>query len=167
MSQFHSSAHSRANQFTDQSGRSAGRSGRSRQKPPARKALWAGGSVVTLALLVIVPTRMNPQAVDPSSCQTVVRSGAEISRDQISRLLAVPEGSNKAAVRQVIEKPYCLLPDQPNSPQNSADSQKAAPKPSPASVAREAYPLAFDPTAWVVVNYEADSYVGYDFVFKP
>ncbi len=140
---------------------------RLRQKPPTRKALWASGSVATLALLVMVPTRMNSQAIDPSSCQTVVRSGSEISRDQISRLLAVPEGSTKAAVRQVVKEPYCLLPAPSNSPQNSVDSQKAAPKTSQASIEREAYPLAFDPTAWVVVNYETGSYVGYDFVFKP
>lgn len=119
---------------------------------------------------------MNSQVVDSSSCQTVVRSGAEISRGQISRLLAVPEGSTKEAVRQVIEEPYCLLPAQADSKQ-STNSQETVPhssqasdpqaSDSQASVEREAYPLAFDSTAWVVVNYEASSYVGYDFIFKP
>ncbi len=136
---------------------SARSSYRPRQNPPTRKALWAGGSVATLALLVMVPTRMDSQAVDFSSCQTVVRSGAEISRGQISRLLAVPEGSTKEAARQVVAEPYCLL--SATSALKASDSQ--------ASLEREAYPLAFDPTAWVVVNYESGSYVGYDFVFKP
>ncbi len=132
------------------------------------KVLWAGGSVATLALLAIVPARVGSQAIASSSCQEVIKSGAEISRGELSRLLSIPEGASQEAVRQVIDAPYCLLPvagSQPDAKQTDAKQtdgesvEKAA--------TREAYPLAFDPEAWVVVSYEADEYAGYDFVFKP
>ncbi len=120
-----------------------------------RKALWAGGSVATLALLAVVPNQGNSKAISQSSCQAIVQSGAEVSRGQISQLLAVPEGSTQAAVRQVVDNPYCTLP----SAVSGADGQLS-------TVTREAYPLAFDREAWLVVNYQSGEYVGYDFVFK-
>lgn len=129
-----------------------------------RKVLWAGGSVATLALLAIVPARVGSQAIAPSSCQQVIKSGAEISRGELSGLLSIPRGASQQAVRQVIDAPYCLLPvaqsSQPDSKQASGEAfaEKAA--------TREAYPLAFDPKAWVVINYSAGEYAGYDFVFK-
>ena len=130
-----------------------------------RKVLWAGGSVATLALLAIVPAQVGSQAIATSSCQEVIKSGAEISRDELSRLLSIPQGASREAVRQVIDAPYCLLPvaqsPHPNDKQanNGEEAAKAA--------TREAYPLAFDPQAWVVVDYDAGEYAGYDFVFKP
>ncbi len=120
------------------------------------KALWAGGSVATLALLAVVPNQ-GSKAISQSSCQAIVQSGAEISRGQISRLLAVPEGSAQAAVRQVVNEPYCVLPTSPTGD----DGQPTG------LMEREAYPLAFDREAWLVVNYQAGEYAGYDFVFKP
>lgn len=164
-------------------------------KKSPRKVLMAGGSVATLAVLVIVPTRVGSQAIALSSCQEVVQSGAEISRAQVASLLAVPEGSRREAVRQVIDVPYCLLPtpkentrgrvknsDQVNdqSSEQAGDQagaqagEKANAKesetvtdPAATMTAREAYPLAFDPEAWVVVRYTEGEYAGYDFVFKP
>ncbi len=121
------------------------------------KALWAGGSVATLALLAVVPPSETSKVMSQSSCQAIVQSSAEISRGQISRLLAVPVGSAQAAVRQVVNEPYCRLP--PGA--GETDGQHTGP------IAREAYPLAFDREAWLVVNYQAEAYVGYDFVFKP
>ena len=123
----------------------------------SQKALWAGGSVATLALLAVVPNQGTSKAVSQSSCQAIVQSGAEISRGQISRLLAVPEGSAQAAVRQVVNEPYCVLP----TSTTGDDGQPTG------LMEREAYPLAFDREAWLVVNYQAGEYAGYDFVFKP
>lgn len=120
-----------------------------------QKALWAGGSVATLALLAVVPNQGNSKAISQSSCQAIVQSGAEVSRGQISQLLAVPEGSTQAAVRQVVDNPYCTLPNAVSA----AGGQ-------PSTVTREAYPLAFDREAWLVVNYQSGEYAGYDFVFK-
>lgn len=127
-------------------------------KQTNRKALWASGSAVTLALLAIVPGPKTSQAIANSTCQQVIKSGAEISRSQLSSLLAVPKGASPEAVRQVINEPYCLLP---------ATNEGQAAKGAPQKVAtREAYPLAFDREAWVVVNYSSGTYVDYDFVFK-
>ncbi len=123
-----------------------------------RKALWASGSVVTLALLAIVPSKGTSQAIANSTCQQVIKSGAEISRGQLSSLLSIPEGASPEAVRQAIHEPYCLLPV-PDAKQNAKGVAENA-------TTREAYPLAFDPQAWVVVNYSSGAYVDYDFVFK-
>ncbi|MGI8933649.1 MAG: hypothetical protein ACR2FS_06205, partial [Phormidesmis sp.] len=122
----------------------------------SQKALWAGGSVATLALLAVVPNQ-GSKAISQANCQAIVQSGAEISRGQISRLLAVPEGSAQAAVRQVVNEPYCVLP----TGTTDGDGQPTG------LMEREAYPLAFDREAWLVVNYQAGEYAGYDFVFKP
>ncbi|MEL7350444.1 MAG: hypothetical protein AAF171_24315 [Cyanobacteria bacterium P01_A01_bin.116] len=151
------------------------------RRQSTRKLLMAGGSVATLAALAIVPPRVGSQAIALSSCQEVVRSGAEISRGQISSLLALPTGSRKEAVQQAINTPYCLLPavaDKNAADKNAADdssqknhsAQQSGDKKAAAVadvVEREAYPLAFDPEAWVVVSYVEEKYVGYDFVFKP
>lgn len=130
-------------------------------KAPTQKAIWAGGSVATLALLVILPGQVGSQSVPESDCLQVVRSGAELSRGQLSQLIALPAGSSQEAVRQVTDVPYCVLPS--GSPGEAGESSD----PIAEAGRREAYPLAFDPDTWVVLGYEADEYVGYDFVFKP
>ncbi|MBE9077249.1 hypothetical protein IQ241_08065 [Romeria aff. gracilis LEGE 07310] len=118
--------------------------------------------MAVLALLAFVPAQLKPQASrfnagytgagDTGLCQEVIQSGAELSRDQLSRLLAIPERSSKQAVRRIVLEPYCLL--QPISVREGAESE------------REAYPLAFDPSTWFVVLYEGDEYAGYDFNFR-
>jgi hypothetical protein len=153
-----------------------------------QKILWAGGGVATLALLAVVPTRVASQAIAQSSCQEIVQSGAEVSRDELARLLALPVGATHEAGRAAVNMPYCMLPEaeqkldstaaQPGetvqSPQSLNTMLKAQDKAAANSIkiTREAYPLAFDPSAWVVVNYAASpeaagEYLGYDFVFKP
>ena len=129
-----------------------------------RKVLWAGGSVATLALLAVLPARVGSQAIATSSCQEVIKSGAEVSRGELSRLLSIPQGASREAVRQAIDAPYCLLPVAGNGQQDGKQDSSAASAEKAAT--REAYPLAFDPEAWVVVNYDAGEYAGYDFVFK-
>lgn len=149
-----------------------------RHQKNSRKALVAGGSVATLALLAVVPARVGSQAIAFSNCQEVVKSGAEISRGQITSLLSIPEGSRREAVRQVVDEPYCLLPAM-TVDHKAVDDKDAENKASKTKeleetllegnllTEREAYPLAFDPKAWVVVRYLDDEYAGYDFVFKP
>jgi hypothetical protein len=123
-----------------------------------QKVFWAGSSVATLAVLAIVPGKGVSQSIANSTCQQVVKSGAEISRSQLSSLLSIPEGASEEAVRQAINEPYCLLPVPDAKHQQKAEPHKVT--------TREAYPLAFDPQAWVVVNYNSGTYVDYDFVFK-
>ncbi|WP_430686000.1 hypothetical protein [Leptolyngbya sp. AN02str] len=85
-------------------------------------------------------------------CQEVIQSQAVLSRDQLARLLAIPERDRKENVRAIMSEPYCQLP--------SVEVRQGV------VAEREAYPLAFDPQTWFVVLYEGEEYAGYSFVFK-
>lgn len=128
----------------------------------SQKRVWVGGvGAIALALLSFIPGQVGSKAVDPTTCQKKIRPTGAISRGQISALLALPTGASKEAVRRVVDEPYCLL-------SAIAKDPNAVGKGAIAGAEREAYPLAFDPEAWVVVTYEeGGKYVGYDFVFKP
>ncbi|MEO0541710.1 MAG: hypothetical protein AAFZ80_12730 [Cyanobacteria bacterium P01_A01_bin.105] len=82
-------------------------------------------------------------------CQEVTHSTAVLSREQLAKLLAVPERSEKKNVREIVATPYCTLPQ---------FEVRAG-----VSAMREAYPLAFDPDTWLVVLYEGEEYAGYGF----
>lgn len=148
--------------------------------PHRRKVLWAGGAIALLATATVLPTQVSSQAIAQSNCEQVIKSGAEISRGQISQLLAVPAGASKEAVRQVVSEPYCTLPaiaaegaqtaegkSRSRDLAESAPTEIATEKSAEVTLERDAYPLAFDPEAWVVLTYEGEAYAGYDFVFKP
>ncbi len=125
-----------------------------------QKALLAISAAVTLMVVIVLLDRVSSEAIAQSDCQQVIQSGAEMSRGEIAALIAIPAGSSKQAVRQVVSEPYCTLPTEPDS---SGASVEAA----PSTAKREAYPLAFDPEVWMVLSYESRKYAGYDFVFKP
>jgi len=116
------------------------------------KHLMAGGSVIlALALLFdqhSLPALIRGKGAD-AKCQEVVQSQAKLSRDQLAQLLTVPEGDKKQKVRGVLKEPYCKL----------ASLQVRA----GAAAQREAYPLDFDSQTWLIVLYEGDQYVGYEF----
>ena len=76
-------------------------------------------------------------------------STAQLSREQLLALLAVPERDTKARIREIVAEPYCQL---------SALNVRAGVK-----AEREAYPLAFDPNTTLVILYENDEYAGYRF----
>ena len=82
-------------------------------------------------------------------CQEVTQSTAVLSREQLAQLLAVPERSEKNSIREIVETPYCTLPQ--------VEVRAGV------SAVREAYPLAFDPDTWLVVLYEGEEYAGYGF----
>ncbi len=130
-----------------------------------RKALIASGAVATLVVAIILPDQVSSEAIAQTNCLEVVQSGAEMSRDEISSLITLPVGSPKQSVRQAMSEPYCTLPtestDENAAAQNATEAQTAS-----SNAEREAYPLAFDPEVWIVLNYEAEKYIGYDFVFK-
>lgn len=139
--------------------------------PHRKKLLWAGGAITLLAMTTLLPTQVSSQAVAEANCEQVITSGAEISRGQLSSLLDIPTDTDKATVRQALSEPYCMLPaiaPEGTSKQNE-NAQTESNDPAAVNIVteREAYPLAFDLEAWVVVNYQAGQYVGYDFVFKP
>ena len=143
--------------------------------PHRQKVLWAGGAITLLAMATILPTQVSSQSIPDASCEQVIKSGAEISRGQLSSLLSVPEGSTKEAVRQVTSEPYCTLPMVSIETASTAGSviapevktEASANADAADSLEREAYPLAFDSEAWLVLNYHGGEYQGYDFVFKP
>jgi hypothetical protein len=81
------------------------------------------------------------------ACQQVLQSQAKLSREQLARLLTVPEGDRKQKVREILRDPYCKL----------ADLQIRV----GAIAQREAYPLEFDPQTWLIILYEGDQYAGY------
>ena len=124
-------------------------------------ALVAIGAIA-LSLMAFIPAQVGSKSIDTASCKKKILPTEEISRGQMSALLALPVGSNQEAVRRVTGDPYCLLP--------AVDTETAAASSNKilAGAEREAYPLAFDPEAWVVVAYSASGeYIGYDFVFRP
>jgi hypothetical protein len=117
------------------------------------KYMLAGGTVVAALGLLVDPRSLLSKPTTPvEACQEVPKSGVVLSRDQLSQLLSIPEGSSKEQLRQVMPVPYCQL----------RDLQVRA-----GSVAqRDVYPLAFDPQTWLVVLYEGDRYAGYSFSFR-
>ena len=88
----------------------------------------------------------------PAACNTVVSSESQLSREQLAKLLTIPERDAKAQVRQVVSEPYCQLPTL--KVRSGVDAE------------REAYPLAFDPGTTLVILYENDEYAGYRFSFE-
>lgn len=83
------------------------------------------------------------------SCEDTITKTAQLSREQLLQLLAVPERDSKSKVRQILKEPYCQLSTL--QVRAGVDAQ------------REAYPLAFDPKTALVILYENDEYAGYRF----
>lgn len=116
--------------------------------------LLAGSSVLAgLVLVGDVSAVFQEKASATTECQEVVQQDVALSRDNLSKLLTVPERQDKAAVREIVSDPYCLMPDLEVRAGVTAQ--------------REAYPLAFDPDTWLVVLYEGEEYAGYAFSFQP
>ena len=88
------------------------------------------------------------QATTAQACKSMLNADQRLSRDQLSQFLSLPKESAQTTIHQTIAPPYCTL--------SKAHQAKQS----------EAYPLAFDPDTWFVVNYEQGSYKGYDFVFR-
>ncbi|MEL6777605.1 MAG: hypothetical protein AAFO06_10140 [Cyanobacteria bacterium J06597_16] len=82
-------------------------------------------------------------------CSTDITETARLSREQLLKLLSIPERDNKSRVRQVVQEPYCQL--------SSLEIRAGV------NAEREAYPLAFDPNTTLVILYENEEYAGYRF----
>ncbi|MFE4105359.1 hypothetical protein [Almyronema epifaneia] len=124
---------------------------RRRQRRPA-KAFIAGGSILALAALVVSPKSAQNQQTQAEVCTQVIQESARLSRDELTQLISIPQTSSRAAVEDLLQEPYCLLPT------------KAAEVSGP--LERQAYPLEFDIDTWLVVEYTDNQYVGYDFSFR-
>ena len=116
--------------------------------------LFAVGSAIALgsASLNIGHWFQASAASRKDLCQTVKQSSVVLSREQLAQLLTVAERANRKAVRDIVKAPYCTLP---------AMEVRAG-----IEAEREAYPLAFDPSTWLVVLYEGEEYAGYGFSFQ-
>ncbi|MCL6434864.1 MAG: hypothetical protein K6T90_11735 [Leptolyngbyaceae cyanobacterium HOT.MB2.61] len=126
---------------------------RRKSHPTGVKYVLAGGSVVAAFGMLVDPGGLMSHLTPAKDvCQEVVQSRRVLSREELSRLLTVPEGSDRERVRQIVKQPYCKL----QTPNSMADSPPQ----------REAYPLAFDPQTWLVVLYEGNQYTGYSFSFR-
>ncbi|CAA9368639.1 hypothetical protein AVDCRST_MAG94-3952 [uncultured Leptolyngbya sp.] len=116
------------------------------------KQLMAGG-VVLLSFGLLLDLHSLPSFLSKKTsgelCQEVVQSQTKLSRQQLARLLTVPEGDKKQKVQEILKDPYCKL----------VDLQVRV----GATAQREAYQLEFEPQTWLVVLYEGDQYAGYRF----
>lgn len=113
--------------------------------------LIAGTSCTLLGLSLGIGLRFQANAASARKdlCQGLISSQAVLSRQQLSQLLTVPERENRQAIEAIAAEPYCTL--DPIELRAGVDAERAA------------YPLAFDPNTWLVVLYEDEEYVGYDF----
>ncbi|MBE9155477.1 hypothetical protein IQ265_01270 [Nodosilinea sp. LEGE 06152] len=128
--------------------------GESTPRPQPRQVLVAGGSVLALAALLISPNINQEQAPEAEAftCIRQEQPKSLVSRDQVKKLLETDLQAPKATVQEFLNAPYCVL-----SPGKTEAGLPAE---------REAYPLEFDPQTWLVVLYDGDRYVGYDFRFR-
>ncbi|MGB3493129.1 MAG: hypothetical protein WBA57_10400 [Elainellaceae cyanobacterium] len=116
----------------------------------------SGALVVTLFVLMIDVQR--PQSEETKGdrhyqgCTGEVRQDVQLSQEQLAQVLAVPERDAKATIREILAEPYCTLP--PIEIRSGVQSE------------REAYPLAFNPDAWLVILYEGDEYAGHRISIK-
>ena len=78
----------------------------------------------------------------------MVNTDQRLSRGQLTQFLAIAQESSQASIHETIAPPYRTLSKEHQSKQS------------------EAYPQAFDPDTWFVVNYDQGIYKSYDFVFR-
>jgi hypothetical protein len=118
------------------------------------KQLLAGGAALLAMGLFFdlgsLPSFGNKKSV--GDCQETAQPQAKLSKQQLIKLLTLPEGESRSKIREIVKEPYCKLSSLQIRPGATAD--------------REAYPLAFDPQTQLVVLYEGDQYVGYRFLVR-
>ena len=108
-----------------------------------------------LCLLATVGLLLHPnvlhEAVSQTSlqCQQIVQPQEELSRQRLAQLLSVPERSQRRQTQEILQAPYCRLPNL---------NIRAG-----ATTERDVYRLAFDSQTDLIVLYEGQSYVGYGF----
>ena len=126
-----------------------------------------GGVLATLALVPqeqlsqwLAPLAAAPHAQQQSApnwslgerssttCQEVLNKDQRLSRDQLSQFLTIAKGTTQATIHGTIAPPHCRLSKSHQAKQH------------------EAYPMAFDPDTWFVVNYDQGNYTDYSFVFQ-
>jgi len=120
-------------------------------KPLIASALvLAAAAAVVLDVPALGSRLSSAEPATPAvGCTAVVEPTARLSREQLAKLLTVPERDPKASITDIVAAPYCRLPE------IEVRSGVVA--------VREVYPLAFDPSTRLVILYENDEYAGYRF----
>ncbi|MBD2121159.1 hypothetical protein [Trichocoleus sp. FACHB-262] len=113
--------------------------------------LFSGFVVAVLSLLLDLHGAVKAKN-HGEVCQEIVQSRAALSREQLAKLLTVPERDSKSKVQGILKAPFCKLPKLEVRAGVNAE--------------REAYPLEFDPQTWLVILYEGNEYAGYRFSFR-
>ncbi len=121
---------------------------------PSLKLLLMGGLMLLTAGLIFEKHRLLPQRQEvarPRDCAGEIHEEVALSREQLAQFLTISERDSKTKVEEILKLPYCPL---------SSLQIRAG-----VAAERVVYPLAFDPTTWLVVLYEGDEYAGYQFRF--
>ncbi|MEM9906508.1 MAG: hypothetical protein AAF921_15935, partial [Cyanobacteria bacterium P01_D01_bin.44] len=123
-----------------------------RSKQRSRYWLASGWGLALMSFVFNLGFKFQAEAADNNLCEKMVQPTAVLSREQLVKVLSIPERSERQAVQTVVSSPYCHLPD--------LDIRAGV------RAEREAYPLAFDPKTWLVLLYEDGEYAGYAFRFQ-
>jgi hypothetical protein len=125
---------------------------RSSINPILRLLPIAGLAAVAVGLLMDIGRTSSADAGRTTEvCMGEVNDGVIISREQLAAFLTISERDRKARVQELLQTPYCHLPN--------LEIRAGVP------AERVVYPLAFDPNTWLVVLYEEEEYAGYQFRF--
>ena len=112
--------------------------------------------MLALAALVITPSLNQTAKLSGTGVKDVcikqIDKQSLISRDELKAVLDLSHQVPKAKVQEIVEKPHCVF--EARSGVNGVQ------------LAREAYPLEFDPQTWFVLLYQDGKYVGFDFSFR-
>jgi hypothetical protein len=116
-----------------------------------RQLLLGGIALLTLGLVTDLRGLPSFGNRNSGTCEQMIQAKSTLSRDQLAQLLKLPEGASQAQVLALLQPPYCKL---------------AATNAAGVAIDRQAYPLAFDLQTWLVVQYEGEKYVGYEFKLR-
>lgn len=110
--------------------------------------IFSAGLTLATQVFILIPAAP-AMAGRAEPCIQMRRTSARISRRQLEIVMQLRRGALWEEVVQVIGTPYCQL-----------DPTTDAPR-------RDAYPLAFDPSTWLVLEYDrAVTFQHYDFTFN-
>ncbi|MBW4520438.1 MAG: hypothetical protein KME16_12155 [Scytolyngbya sp. HA4215-MV1] len=123
----------------------------SKFNPLSSKVLMSAGAMfVALAVLGELPgLPLTGNKSGDNRCQSTPKAEIALSRQQLAKLLTIPEGDQRIKVQAILGESYCKLPTLEVRAGTKAE--------------REAYPLEFDRSTRLVVLYEGDQYAGYRF----
>ncbi|MEM8808839.1 MAG: hypothetical protein AAGF01_22705 [Cyanobacteria bacterium P01_G01_bin.38] len=122
--------------------------------PIQRSRFWlaSGWGLALMSFVFNLGLKFQAEAADNNLCEKRVQPTAVLSREQLVKVLSIPERSERQVVQAVVSSPYCQLPD--------LDIRAGV------RAERAVYPLAFDPKTWLVLLYEEGEYAGYAFRFQ-